>query len=154
MAFRHQSKGHAFTTRSQAAKEAERLRPNSDIFKVTVLGLAKTGKTSMCTQIVNHFFPQVYRHTSQTDSFITRVTVNDAMGETTPVIAHSRDPIDRYQLELQDTPGEIWRKESGGGVDASEVFAALGDMRVAIICTHVLCFCDFLSLCAPGEPTS
>ena len=169
------------TTRSQAARRREKLRPDADIFKITVLGLAKTGKTSLCTQAVNHFFPEVYRHTPQTDSFITRVKV--ANGESrldmvyTPqndqrrsvrvgasqavtvllcvlgwgLLLHARSfyvtccglrqsddhprhveyvlcgqggpaksNIPAYQLELQDTPGELWRKEGTNGL-GSEV---------------------------------
>eukprot|EP00750_Incisomonas_marina_P001109 INCI1092.2.p1 GENE.INCI1092.2~~INCI1092.2.p1 ORF type:complete len:506 (+),score=71.37 INCI1092.2:220-1737(+) len=114
------------TTRSQAARRREKLRPDADIFKITVLGLAKTGKTSLCTQAVNHFFPEVYRHTPQTDSFITRVKVANGESRLDMVYTPQNDQrrsggpaksnIPAYQLELQDTPGELWRKEGTNGL--------------------------------------
>jgi GTPase SAR1 family protein len=92
-----------YKTPSWYEREAFKMRPDRDVFKVTVLGLAKAGKTALCSQAVNHFFPEVYHHTRQTDSFITRVEVQQQDGESLPVLWFTPR---KGKLKVTDRPSE------------------------------------------------
>ena len=64
-----------FKTPQEKLENEKNKQPDLDTFKITLLGLPGVGKTALCSQVVNRWFPEVHQHSTEPDSYLTHIAV-------------------------------------------------------------------------------